>query len=355
LTINPGTGLTGGGGPISLGGTASLALNNTGVTSGTYGSETQVSRITVDATGRITSASNVNISPGNGTITNAMLQNSSLTINPGTGLTGGGGPISLGGTASLALNNTGVTAGTYGSETQVSRIIVDATGRITSASNVNIPSGSGTVTTITTGSGLTGGTITTTGTISIANGGVTNNMLVNSSLNVVAGTGMKGGGNVSLGGSTTPITLDDTQALYPAPTGGNGNIRFSFLPVFNPIIAGADLTVISRSGNYGILTVQGNFTTAIAGGINTIIATATLTPVLPALTPIFPTPSINQGVLTGGCINYCMGYNSTQNNSIFMYMDQSAANLRVIPPSTGITSGDRAIFQLPFFYTDSNQ
>jgi len=39
----------------------------------------------------------------------------------------------------------------------------------------------GTLTTINTGAGLTGGPITSSGTISIANGGVTNSMLQNSS------------------------------------------------------------------------------------------------------------------------------------------------------------------------------
>ena len=53
-TYSAGTGLT-------LTGTT-FALSNTGVTAGTYGSATQVPRFTVDAQGRITSASNVAIS-----------------------------------------------------------------------------------------------------------------------------------------------------------------------------------------------------------------------------------------------------------------------------------------------------
>jgi hypothetical protein len=64
-------------------------------------------------------------------------------------------------------------------------------------------SGSGSVTQVDTGSGLTGGPITSTGTISIATGGVSNAMLANSSLTVSAGTGMSGGGSVSLGGTVT--------------------------------------------------------------------------------------------------------------------------------------------------------
>jgi hypothetical protein len=64
-------------------------------------------------------------SAGSGTVTG---------VSTGTGLTGG--PITTAGTISLA--NTAVTAGTYGSATQVPMYSVDAQGRLTSASNISI-------------------------------------------------------------------------------------------------------------------------------------------------------------------------------------------------------------------------
>ena len=63
--------------------------------------------------------------------------------------------------------------------------------------------GSGTVTSVATGGGLTGGPITSSGTISIPSGGVTNSMLANNSVTVTAGSGLSGGGAVALGQTIT--------------------------------------------------------------------------------------------------------------------------------------------------------
>ena len=164
--VSTGTGLTGG--PITTSGTVSLA--NTAVTAGTYGNATTVSQITVDAQGRITSASNVSIASGGvGTVTN---------VATGTGLTGG--PVTSTGTISLA--NTAVVAAAYGSATQVGTFTVDAQGRLTTAANVAIS-------------------------ISVANvsGAVPN------TVNVLAGTGLSGGGaltsNVTVNLANTAVTL----------------------------------------------------------------------------------------------------------------------------------------------------
>jgi len=70
--------------------------------------------------------------------------------------------------------------------------------------------GAGTVTSVASGAGLTGGPITTSGTLSIATAGVTNTMLQHPSLTVAAGTDLTGGGAVSLGGTTT-LNLDTTK------------------------------------------------------------------------------------------------------------------------------------------------
>lgn len=124
-------------------------------------------------------------STSNGTVT---------LINTGTGLTGG--PITASGT--IALANTAVTAGTYGTATQVSQVVIDAQGRITSASNVAIAIANSAV------SGL--GTMSTqnANNVTITGGSVTAN--VTSS-------------NVNLTGTTSSTATFATSSLPLVPEG----------------------------------------------------------------------------------------------------------------------------------------
>lgn len=96
-------------------------LANTAVTTGTYGGSTQHSVVTVDQQGRITYAANATPSIATtqltGTVSNAQLTNSAVTITAGTGMSGGGS-VSLGG--STTLTNAGVTSLTAGSGISVS-------------------------------------------------------------------------------------------------------------------------------------------------------------------------------------------------------------------------------------------
>jgi hypothetical protein len=63
-SVGTGTGLTGG--PITT--TGNISLANTAVVAATYGSANIVSQVTIDAQGRITSASNVAISIANSAV-----------------------------------------------------------------------------------------------------------------------------------------------------------------------------------------------------------------------------------------------------------------------------------------------
>ena len=99
-------------------------------------------------------ANNLNTS---GATTNAGLQNSAVTVTAGTGMSGGGA-VSLG--SAVTLTNAGVTSVTGAGNVTVSA----STGAVT----ITGTGGSGTVTSIATGNGLSGGTITSTGTLTIA-------------------------------------------------------------------------------------------------------------------------------------------------------------------------------------------
>ena len=167
---------------------SNVTLSNTSVTAGAYGNGNYVGTFAVDSQGRLTAASNVAISISSAQITdfneasqdaygslvsggsqagitvtyddantkvNYSVTNQSVNIYGDSGVTAfgvtanGGGSFSiLGGTALTAaattntltinLDNTAVTAGTYGNSKAAGTFTVDAQGRITSASNTAI-------------------------------------------------------------------------------------------------------------------------------------------------------------------------------------------------------------------------
>ena len=138
-------------------------LNNSGVVPNTYGNTTHHSVFTVDAAGRITSASNTFLSIPSTQVTGTFSSSNLTTTGVAVGLYGGANTATVftvdaagrvtaaanalitvantrvtGVFTSANLNNSGVTATSYGAAGYVSTFTVDAAGRVTAAANTPI-------------------------------------------------------------------------------------------------------------------------------------------------------------------------------------------------------------------------
>ena len=219
----------------------SIALDNTAVTAGNYGSATAIPTFTVDAQGRLTAAGTAaatfTLAADSGTNDSVTL-GETITISGDTGIS----TVVSANEISVDLDDTAVTAGSYGSATSVPTFTVDQQGRLTAAGSASISTSftlaadSGTNDTFNTGETLTiaGGTgVATTvsdNQISVAIGqavGTTDNVQFNNvqvdgtltsdditSTNISVDGNATITGNLTVNGTTTTVnsttvTLDD--------------------------------------------------------------------------------------------------------------------------------------------------
>ena len=119
----------------------SIALDDTAVTAGSYGSATQIPTFTVDQQGRLTAAGTAAISTtlnilsdDGGNVNPVALADDTLSLLGGTGITS----TNTGDAVTFNLDNTAVTAAQYGDADSVAQFTVDAQGRLTQAANVDI-------------------------------------------------------------------------------------------------------------------------------------------------------------------------------------------------------------------------
>ena len=206
-------------------GTLSAVLTNVG-TAGTYGDATNVPQFTVDSQGRITGVTLVPITAGVGTVTSVGLSGSEFTFT--------GSPITTSGTIGISLAASGVSAGNYGSSTQVPVITVNNKGIITSITTAAISGGSGTVTsvalTLPTPSNpafsVTGSPITSSGTFAIAANGTTSQVVLGdgslASIETVRGLPISMYLQESYLGSTGPRNVEYVPSLGKLYIANNG-------------------------------------------------------------------------------------------------------------------------------------
>ena len=184
-------------------------------------------------------------------------------VSAGNGLTGGG----TSGAVSLSLENTGVTAATYGSATTVPQIIVDAQGRVTSASNVTITAGSSLLSLTDVGPDGTNGQVLTTN----GSGSFTF-------------TTVSSGGLSSLIGDTTPQLGGDLdvngQSLVSV---SNGNISITPDGTGKIILDGLSWPTADGTANYVLKTDgSGNLSWTAQSGGGASVSTSDTAPSSPS-------------------------------------------------------------------------
>lgn len=197
------------GSPITSSGTIVANLATTGVSSGTYGSATQIPVLTVNAKGQVTDATTASILLPTQGLTSLGILSSSLTVT--------NSPRTTDGNITLETAPTGVTTGVYGSNSSIPQITIGPDGRITSAVNLSVGtpgSGIGTVTSV----GLSSSTLTVTATPITSEGFLSVNL---ASSGVIAGTyGNSFNIPIVTVNSFGQITGVTTSEISPLPAGG---------------------------------------------------------------------------------------------------------------------------------------
>ena len=208
------------------------------------------------------------VSIGGGSGTNGTV----TSVGTGTGLTGG--PITSTGT--IALANTAVVAGSYGTASQVSQVTIDAQGRITSASNVTIAIANSAV------SGL--GTMSTQNANAVTITGGTENNLTYTNVTISSGNvvvtkataqTIVANGNISASNNVGAfsygnLTYSDTGIVASYSNAANSAIHVVVQNSSNLANASTDIVVTNDTGiayaDFGInsstLTGTGKFYTA---------------------------------------------------------------------------------------------
>ena len=241
LTFSGGTGLSS---TVSAN-EITFDLDDTAVTPGSYGSATAIPVLTVDQQGRVTGVSTATTSSS---FTLAADSGSSNTITGGETLTFSGdtGISTVVGTNSITidLDDTDVTAGSYGSATAIPTFTVDGQGRLTAAGTANVA----------TSMSIQGDT----GSDSIA--------LLSETLDIAGGTGIATA--ASNGTSTITVTLADT-AVTAGTYGGATAVPVLAIDAQGRVTGASTATISTTwtvSDGSNTSSIDGGDTLTVTGG-----------------------------------------------------------------------------------------
>lgn len=269
------TGLSLTGGPITVAGTLTLG-GTLNVASGGSGAASLTGYLIGNGTSAFTASTTIPTTALSGTVTNAQLANSSLTINGnlvslggtttvtainpfaltiGTGLSG----ASYNGSAAVtvALSNTAVTLGAYGSASVVPTFTVNAQGQLTLATNATISIPASAINTAIPNSGLANSAITINGSAISLGGSVSVGTVTSLSSTTL-----------SIAGTSAVPTVNLTSGIVTAGTTGSA----SLIPVVTVDTYGRVTAVTTAANPQGTVTsVSGT------GTVNGITLTGTVT------------------------------------------------------------------------------
>lgn len=381
-SVNTGTGLTGG--PITTSGTISLA--NTSVAAGTYGSASAVPQIVIDAQGRITSASNVAISTGSGTVSSGTIYQvafytangttvggtANLTITGGAlsvGAAGSGGSLALlGNTSGTVTLNTANAAGTW---TMTLPIDGGTAGYCLSTDGTGVTSwiavgggGGGGITALYAGTGLSASPsspITSSGTLSIANTAVT--AASYGSANTVATFTVNAQGQLTAAANTT-ISIAPSQISGTIPNSGltNSNVTIgnatvnlggSASSIGNLTLTNANIASIATGTAFpnsflaNSNVVLGTTTVSLGSTVTSVNAVTLTNTTISSVAATFPNSFLTNSSVTLGTTTVSLGGTATSANGLTLTNTTIANVVTTFPNSflanSSVTIGNATI------------